>query len=873
MSCYLVNRQLLYLAIFTFIATLLVTSLHAAEKKKYSPATRSQELPHYLADYHYQTAPLVPVDLTEYFVTPGEMTTIRFKMNDLYDWTETTSLGYRLMDYRGREISTGTAPVCNGIMQINLIFPQGFFELEITELEERFGVCALPAYQGERDPFFGIGIYFTFYMRQQYREPLIKNLRRIGISTVRDISKWNDLNPSKGVWQPEAKIPPGRFAKVHEELRQTLKENGIGMLEFAPGSPAWLKNAPQSEFPANLIEATVAWREWASRWNAYWDCFQVWNEPNHDGHKGNVAEFSAVVKAFAWAGQQERIKITNGGFSFLDRNYIRQCQRNGVMDSVSFVSLHVYDNSNSAPGIISGLREIVPNRQIWITESSSGFFRENIYAKRPKAENPASMVYNNCLDNAILAVECRADGVARYFPFSMITWPTDIIQMRNRRFYGNGCIDYHYTPLHNMAVYAQIIRALSGKKLIGEITWDNNVKAKIFTGNARAVIVLIGKPGQSLAPQNLPDGAYDAEGIDGRKLCFDQNGYGLEDGIAYLDLSQADMERKYGKQIIPAPKFPATETINQSLSSIILQPVFSAAESYSVNKSYLKLNQNSDRNYKLKVKINNLSDREKTVNLTVRADPALSVRHHLPQTLAIPPQSFVETVLDGELTDQVIATGEYHVSFSGIDSDKCKILPVDFALRIVSDDLLFFRKNSANVIDLAPANLKQWKTNNIFKGGKMQLSLNEENQAVINASFPDFKGYRTWATPTISFTEFSKQFTPESIIVLRGKLLKHHCLIKLTLWEADGARYETALPINDIDREGWQVMPVYVSDFIKANGELDENQKLDTDKIVKFGIIIACPHLQEMPDNQLTISDMLIISPQTTPTNNSDKQQ
>ena len=854
------NRKRLALA--TVITLLSLTPLFAdSGKTKYSESTRSRDLPHYLADYHYQTAPLTPTDLTDFFVAPEKKSMIGFKLNKIYDWQGTSKLAYRIFNYQGEEVASGAAKVKDGLVETELSLPQGFFELEFTEVKERFGICVLPKHQGKVDPYFGIGIYFTFYMRSEFREPLIKNLNWMGIGVVRDISKWDDLNPGKGVWREEANVPPGRFAKAQETLRRTLKQHGIGMLEFAPDSPKWIKNAPNSEFPADLIEATVAWREWASRWRSYWDCFQVWNEPNHDGHKGNVAEFSAVVKAFAWAGQQEQVRITNGGFSFLDRNYIRQCRNNGVMDSISFVSLHIYDNSASAPGILSGLRALVPHRELWITETSSGFFRESIFDKRPKAEKAASMVYANCLDNAINAVECRVAGVSRYFPFSTITWPTDKIQMRNRRLYGNGCIDYHYTPLHYMAVYAQIVRTLSGKQFVGKMTFKSGITAKIFADDQSAIIVLIGKPGQRLIAQEFPISNCRLEGIDGRNLKKNGKDAILEDGIAYMEMPKAELDRCYAGRIAAAPKYPAPEPVTAPLSPIILQPVFAAKESYSVTKCYLKLNRDADRNFKLKIRINNLSNTEEKVCLAIKTSPETRIRHNLPETISVPPLKFAEITLDGELTDQAMATGEYQVVMAGTDSANRQVLPICFALRVVSDDLSFFRKGTAKAVNLNPANLKPWKTNHIFKGGKMELSLNAEKDLVVKASFPDYKGYRTWATPTIPFTNFAGQFTPDSIIVVRGKLQKHNCIIKLTLWEKDGSRYETALPINDVNREGWQVMPVYVSDFLKSTGELDENQKLDTDRIVKFGIVIACPHKQEMPDNELTVSDILIVSP------------
>jgi hypothetical protein len=80
------------------------------------------------------------------------------------------------------------------------------------------------------------------------------------------------------------------------------------------------------------------------------------------------------------------------------------------------------------------------------------------------------------------------------------------------------------------------------------------------------------------------------------------------------------------------------------------------------------------------------------------------------------------------------------------------------------------------------------------------------------------------------------------------------------MYENDGTRYETKLPINDKTNKGWQIMPVFFSDFQRSRGTFDENQNLDLNQVNKIGISILCPHHGEMKDNELLISDFYIIN-------------
>jgi hypothetical protein len=847
--------------LFSAMLLCLTYGLTLTASEEYSPQKRDPNIKHYLADYHYRTAPLLPVDLTEFYFSPGKPQAISLKLNNNYQWGNIHNIVYNIYDYRGSKFDSGKAEVISGKVKLNLKLPQGYYELSFPKYKESFGICSLPAYSGKRDPFFGIGSYLTFYVRRQFREPIIKNLARCGIYSVRETCKWDDLSPAINKWQWQGRLKVGGQVVKHEEqYRKLLKKYDIKLLEMCGAVPKWMKLPENSEYPENLINLVNTWRQWAVKWKRYWDCFQVWNEPNHDGHKGNVAEFASLVKAIAWVAQQQKIKVTNGGFAFCDLNYIKQCKLNGMLDSISYISFHIYDNAESIPEILKKYRQIIPDKELWITETSKGFYHKNIYSKRPEKLSEQMC----CLDNAKNIIASKAGGVSRYYPFSLISWPTDKKQLTRRKFYANGCLDYHYTPLRYMAVYAQSIRMLSGRKYLGEIdSKDSRLKPfRIFADHQNAVIVLAAAKHNNKVIYKFKPALKNirVEGIDGRKLKADNNSISLDDGLIYIILDPAQFKKIFSTRLKPAIKIHNT-TKSKTLSPVILQPSFSSTDKYITTKNYLKINK-ALKNFEIKIKINNLSSAPKTISLNHRTSSSSLQISGTEETVSIPPQSTLEkkysiTINTKEATDVL---NECQISFPGTDSDGLKVLPLNYALRIISNDLDDYRRLAKNIKKVDLNNLNRWERNHIIKGGLMRIFINPQKQFCMQVKFKKYKNIRTWAAPRYLFDKYKSILTPKSIILIRGKLKNFKNNLQLLMYENDGTRYETKLPINDKTNKGWQIMPVFFSDFQRSRGTFDENQNLDLNQVNKIGISILCPHHGEMKDNELLISDFYIIN-------------
>ena len=153
-----------------FCSLITMSGLQSIAKQPFDASSRDPEIRHYLADYHYRTAPIIPTDLTQFYFSPECEKSIVFKLNNRYEWKNVHRINYIIYNYAGEKFKSGTVEVNAGKIKLDLVLPQGYFEINFTRYNETFGVCSMPAYTGKRDPFFGLGSGFTFYVRDRFRK-------------------------------------------------------------------------------------------------------------------------------------------------------------------------------------------------------------------------------------------------------------------------------------------------------------------------------------------------------------------------------------------------------------------------------------------------------------------------------------------------------------------------------------------------------------------------------------------------------------------------------------------------------------------------------------------------------------------------------
>ncbi|MEI9893369.1 MAG: hypothetical protein WDN28_05570 [Chthoniobacter sp.] len=137
----------------------------------------------------------------------------------------------------------------------------------------------------------------------------------------------------------------------------------------------------------------------------------------------------------------------------------------------------------------------------------------------------------SALQITMKAIEARACGVARYFPF---VFPFYVEGANNF-----GMMGQEGTPLRSMAAYTEAIVQLSGAVYVGDLQ-GSPIKARIFSRGTSGygIVFFSGQvtagatflPGQTLTVS----GAY---GIDGRPLTVGGDGsIPIPDGLTYVTL-------------------------------------------------------------------------------------------------------------------------------------------------------------------------------------------------------------------------------------------------------------------------------------------------------------------------------------------------
>lgn len=130
-------------------------------------------------------AGLVPVDLSKFFVVPGEKTTLSWRVTAP---GPSKQIPYLIKDYDGNLIESGSATQADdGTVSVNRTFPRGYAEIVFPEANQTFGIVSLEAHKGAPDPFFCIDAAITWLEQDQARrEGLVEDMARSGIAMARE---------------------------------------------------------------------------------------------------------------------------------------------------------------------------------------------------------------------------------------------------------------------------------------------------------------------------------------------------------------------------------------------------------------------------------------------------------------------------------------------------------------------------------------------------------------------------------------------------------------------------------------------------------------------------------------------------------------
>lgn len=673
---------------------------------------------------------LTPMDVSQFFMAPGEACTLKWIVADA---SVAGQLDYTISDYESVQCGAGKVQVSPaGEADLPVTLATGYYEIKFSQTGQSFGLTVLPSWSGKPDPFFCMDAGLSWLEpRRSIRESIVPILERTGIAMVRERFSWGQIEPRVG--QFDLQTP-----RNYEALRETYLKHNIEVLDLLDGAPAWAEPTAKNPFPGNLNVAGSQITAIAQKWSPYWNALEVWNEPNQ-GATIPADQYVPLVKtvSFDFKTAKQATLVGGGVFGEFNRAYVRQALRNGLAADSNFISFHDYAEATFLQGEVEEYRSLLKEAgregmPLWLTECGWAWTSG---PPRPDAQEGSV----SALQIAMKAVEAKACGISRFFPFVY----TNYLEPPK----SFGMMGKEVTPLRAMAAYAQVVRMLSGKSYIGDLrVTDASIKrARAFSDGKRAVVVVyIGKP-EAGRVVKLPIDVKNAQGADGRVLASSGAGMlAVPNGIAYVLADASGIAGSLIKDTTAARLLAASHQKSARLrlaSPIVLQnlidrnTVAPSLTGYAVAPSAVA-------SVPLSIKITNLADEEITASLhldvdgsAVGAAQSAKLGSHASTTLRWDIDlSKTSTNVDGSI-----------VTVSGVDSKGVSIAPLSLSLAMEHDLPTYLVKYPASSrIDLS--DLSAWKSN-ISGNGQMKMSVTPDNHWLLSSTFGTGS---TWVYPILA---------------------------------------------------------------------------------------------------------------------------
>ncbi|WP_295809473.1 hypothetical protein [uncultured Victivallis sp.] len=578
---------------------------------------------------------LLPQGAPSAFVAaPGERRRYEFKTSllpdgSVHDWVLTGMDG-------GETGRSGRAEVRNRVLSVEFSLPTGFYELRFPALGQLFGISILPPHSGNVDPFFAMEGLLEGRTRN-LQENCLDLLVRNGISHNREWSDFAGLHPRSG-----------EYVRRNDPLYRIAGTKGIRSIFAFTDFPAWLEpvanQAGRNILPGKLIGLDRAMERMLESRKAGVEGFQILNE--YDGSTFPAEANLPPLKAAAWAARGREIALVGAAFCQGSTLIERESIAGGMLDFIDVFCIHTYAEPERMLSYVQEYRHDMKghpkeNMPIWITESGKPWHRG--------ISGVVKQVYGGTLDNlhpqveedmisalwiTMKAVEAKACGVARYYPFVM-----PFFQENNSNF---GMLDYYGTPLRSMHAYSFAANLLAGQEYRGD--WKDNPPGlqptRVFSDGRRAVAVFYaGKDGigeRTVSLNGFPAGQGYA--VDGTELKSGKEQLTFRGGMAYwvfpaekLEAAKLNVETESKRMLEAAKRY---QPVKRRCTPVVYRYDFRRSGS-----RYTAAGYEMPEDGKLQFIVTNFSDEKVTTHPRLTVPDGAVVTAPPPELLELPPRS------------------------------------------------------------------------------------------------------------------------------------------------------------------------------------------------------------------------------------------
>jgi len=559
-------------------------------------------------------AELIPTEKTNGLIPPGTATVLEFRVAGT---VADDGLAYVLYNYAGGKVGQGKGTLADGKVTVTLTLAAGYYDLTFPALKQTFGVLSI-AMPERKDPFFCIDAGLSWLAREEPgRSRLIATMRQLNIDIARERLWWGSVNSGVDQYDWEGD-------RQYESVRKQLRQQGIGVLELFHDTPSYMKPSANNPYPADLLAASRAFGTIAERWKDLHAGFEIWNEPDiHFGGHLPADQYVSLAKA-ASAGvsaAKVRTPLVGGVLATLETDaYLRGLSAGGLMQAVDAFSFHNYrDDGESVRHEIVKCRQWLeqagaPGAPIWITEIGKSW---------PTGPDRADEADDQACAWSIVAkaVESRACGVARYFPFVL-------------PFYSEGDRNFSMTgkdgtPLRYLAAYGACVATLSHHAYAGDFTVETSKtnpvrRAPVFVNPADGQAVLVLDAGNKSAPDSVFPWSdkfpkiVKILGIDGRELKLEDGAVPLDDKVVYVLVAAKDVEKhlKTDTEAMRLTKLAQKGHQRPAPPSIVLQYMPDFKQVQGTSRGWRIRDREADlTQWPMTVRVNNLSEKEMTLRV------------------------------------------------------------------------------------------------------------------------------------------------------------------------------------------------------------------------------------------------------------------
>ncbi|MEA3206982.1 MAG: hypothetical protein QOE70_39 [Chthoniobacter sp.] len=775
------------------------------------------------------------VDLDMSMVVPDQPATLRWRVNRM---GPTSKLPYLLTDYTGRKIGSGEARLSSDqTVTITRAFPRGYGEITFPEANQTFGLVALEPPARPYDPFFCLDAGLSWLeLNPDRRAALVKIAARCGIAMSRERLGLGSVNPEKGKFDWESR-------RLFGSLRKMYADSKVPILEILEGGGKYLGSTKGSMFPANLPEMAAAWTEVARHWQV-WGGAEVCNEQDLKPIPAEQYVPMAKSMSYALTKAPSKVPLVSGVFATIPPGpYFDTCAANGMLEDSNAVSFHSYDRAPDVESMVSRYRTWLKNSgkeamPLWHTECGWAWTQG---PDRPPQDQDAM----SALEISTKAVESRACGVARYFPFVYVYY-----EEGQKAF---GMMGREATPLRSMAAYAMCIHALSGKNYLGDLEGlDASIKmARVFGNSAGKEWVAVLYTGR-LNPQAkvvFPITVKRAAGADGRELQVSDQSLPIPDGMTYVWMDSSDLRAKLktdtaAKRLYELGQHPLEQ--KRRGSPLVLQFLAEQTPSRASARRYL-ITQETAHDFPLHVRIHNLSQ------APIAFTPELSLPGKTGEKAAsvtVPAMGYSDLAWKLDVTPNLDIAQTHFISVSGKAEKGIQPLPLAIPI-VIEGTLEQHLKKHKKQTPLQITSLTNWRPN-IAGNGKSTFVITSEGAWRTEVKFSGGGG--NWTYPKFILPE---KLAPDAYsgFLMRARILQAASNVAIIAGSGDKSPSFWVSDLFPADGE-WHVVYVPFAEFKPGPGGAgNQNTRLDPASWKDLAIGMG----SKGPENALEVSQFILV--------------